>query len=207
MNVVQSINDSLLPIGSEDYEQLDEFSGEVQIEVSVFVSALATASLAAVLALDVTTDGVVVFGFGGSTGVTVPHGRVIRGLAEASLLLIMMSIGTGQYEIVGEPFDFVHAINKTDAFDDAAPIWMESIVEVENDLIFDEEMAQDVATRELLHRIAEANRWDTVLVDDPRIEVGDIIELPDTSRLYVMDYQRNLMRGSAAQLNVQGFRS
>lgn len=207
MKVVQSINDSLLPIGTESYTQQDDFHGTVEIEVSIFVSALATASLAAVLALDVQPDKVVVFGFGASTGITVPVGRVIRGIAEASLLLIMMSIGTGQYEILGEPFDFVHAINKTDAYDSGAPSWLDAIQEIQLDLIYDEEMAQTVAIRELLFRIASANRWDTVIVDDPRVEVGDIIELSDTSRLFVEDYSRNLMRDSEAELVVRGFRS
>lgn len=207
MVVKQSINSGLLPIGDESYAQNDEFSGTVEVEVAVFVSGLATASLAAVLLLDVVGDKVVVGGFGVSTGITVPFGRVIRGFAEASLLLIMMSIGTGQYEILGEPFDFVHQVNTTTAFNDASPYWSDMVEEEENNLIYDEAHAQEVAVRELLHRTAMANSWDTVIIDDPRIEIGDIIELPDTSRLYVTSYQRDLTRGSASELRVSGFRS
>lgn len=206
MKVKQSCNSGLLPIGSESYAQIDEFHGEVTVEVSIFVSGLATASLAAVLALDVTSDGVVVFGFGASTGETVPFGRVIRGFAEASLLLIMMSIGTGQYDILGEPYDFVHARNTTTAYNDATPYWSEQFVDEENDLIYDEAHAQEVCVRELLYRTAEANLWNVTMMDDWRIEIGDIIQLSDNSRLYVTGYNRNLTRGSASTLDVQGFR-
>lgn len=206
MKVIQSINAGLVSVGDETYTQVDRFHGEIEVEVDSFVSGLATASLAAMLALDYVGDQVVVGGFGVSTGITVPYGRVIRGIAEASLLLIMMSIGVGSYEIWGEPFDFVHAVNKTEAFDENAPVWMDNVEENENDLIYDEEHAQDVAVRELLHRVASQQKWDAVITDDPRIEPGDIVQLPDTSRLYVTDYSRTLTRGSDSTLSVSGFR-
>ena len=163
MKVLDSINAGILPIGSESYVEIDRFHGRVTTEVSVFIATLATLSLAGMLFLDTTPDGVVVAGFGASVGSTVPYGRVIRGIAEGSLLLIMMSIGTGHYEVWGEPVDYVHAVNKTEAFDENAPLWMEDVQEEGNDLIFDETHAQEVAIRELLHRSAETSRWDTVI--------------------------------------------
>jgi hypothetical protein len=207
MKVLDSINAGLLPIGEETYEEIDRFHGTVTTSVSIFVQTLAGASLAAVLLLDYTPDKVITGGFFASGGITIPDGRVIRGLAEGALLLIIMSIGTGNYEIWGEPYDFVHAVNKTEAFDENAPEWMEDVTEEDNDLIFDETHAQEVVVRELLHRFAEVNRWDTVIVDDPRIEVGDILELPDTSRLYVTSYTRNIKRDTGSTLAVSGFRS
>lgn len=206
MRVIQSINSGIVPVGDETYTQQDQFHGEIVVEVDSFVAGLATASLVAVLALDTVGDQVVVAGFGASTGITVPYGRVIRGIAEASLLLIMMSIGVGSYEIWGEPVDWVHAVNKSEAFDENAPFWMEKVEEEQNDLIFDEDHAQDTCVRELLHRVAAQNKWDTEITDDARIEPGDILQLPDESRLYVTDYSRSLMRDSAAVLTVSGFR-
>lgn len=204
MRVIQSINSGIVPVGDETYAQQDQFHGEIVVEVDAFIAGLATASLIAVLALDSVSDGVQV-GITG-TGITVPYGRVIRGIAEASLLLIMMSIGVGSYEIWGEPVDWVHAVNKSEAFDENAPFWMEKVEEEQNDLIFDEDHAQDTCVRELLHRVAAQNKWDTEITDDARIEPGDILQLPDESRLYVTDYSRSLMRDSAAILTVSGFR-
>jgi hypothetical protein len=206
MRVIQSINSGIINVGSEDYAEQDRFHGQIEVEVDAFVAGLATASLVAMLALDYTPDGVVVAGIGASTGITVPQGRVIRGIAEASLLLIMMSIGVGSYEVWGEPYDYVHAINRTEAFDENAPVWMDNVEEDENDLVYDETHAQQIAVRELLHRVASQQKWDAVITDDPRIEPGDILELPDTSRLYVTDYDRTLTRGSESTLKVSGFR-
>lgn len=205
--VLQSVNDSLLPIGSETYFINDLFSGTVTVSTSNWVPVLATLALAVILILDYLFDFVVVGGIVVSVGVTIPFGRVIHGIAEAILLLILMSLGTGSYEIIGEPFDFVHSVNTTIAIDDASPKWMEAQVTEENDLIYDEAHAQQVVVRELLHRIAEQNKWDAQIIDDPRIEPGDIIELPDTSRVFVQDYERNLTRGSPALLTLRGFRA
>ena len=154
MRVIQSINSGIINVGSEDYAEQDRFHGQIEVEVDAFVAGLATASLVAMLALDYTPDGVLVAGIGASTGITVPQGRVIRGIAEASLLLIMMSIGVGSYEVWGEPYDYVHAINRTEAFDENAPVWMDNVEEDENDLVYDETHAQQIAVRELLHRVA-----------------------------------------------------
>jgi len=207
MVIHQSVNDALLNIAEESYTQLDLFKGKILVVTDNWVPTLATIALAVMLILDWYPDLVVVVGFIASGGVTVPVGRVIRGLAEGILLLIMMSIGTGEYEIFGEPFDFVHTQNATIAFDNAAPNWMEAQQTDENDLIFDEPHAQQVAIRELLYRIASENSWDAQIIDDPRIEPGDIVELPDTSRVFVTDYERNLTRGSPATLTLKGFRS
>jgi hypothetical protein len=144
---------------------------------------------------------------GDADGVIEPLNRWIATACLVIGLRAMSGIGIGQYEILGEPFDYVHSTNSTIAIDDRAPLWMESQVTEENDLIFDEAHAQQVAVRELIHRVAENNSWDSQIIDDPRIEPGDIIELPDTSRIFVQDYERDLTRGSPALLTVRGFRS
>jgi len=207
MVIHQSVNDQLLTIAVETYTEIDLFHGSVDVVTEGWVPKLATVLLGAMLVMDFIPDGVIGGGLFVIAGYTVPIGRVIRGIFEAGLLVIMMSIGTGEYEIFGEPFDFVHAINTTVAVDNAAPQWMEAQTTEENDLIFDEAHAQRTAIRELLHRVAAQNKWDAQIVDDPRIEPGDIVELPDTSRVFVTDYERQLTRGTPALLTIRGFRS
>ena len=206
MRVIASINAGLVPIGEERYQQIDQFHGLIEVETDSLIAGVAIASLGTVLSATYIPDGVVTAGIGASAGETIPIGRIVHGIAEAALLLIMMSIGVGNYEIWGEPVDFVHAVNKTEAFDENAPFWMERVDEEQNDLIFDEDHAQDTCVRELLHRVASQNKWDTEITDDARIEPGDILQLPDESRLFVTDYTRSLMRDSAAVLTVSGFR-
>ena len=127
--------------------------------------------------------------------------------AEVAILLTMMSLGTGHYEIWGVPYDYIHARNTTEAYNPAAPSWMDLEERIENDFVTDEAHARMIATRLLLYRIAAASSWGAQIVDDPRIEVGDILQLPDNSRLFVTGYSRDLSRGSAATLDVQGFRT
>jgi hypothetical protein len=74
----------------------------VRVEASDLTSAL-IAAIASLLGTFIIPDGVVVFGFGGSVGVTVPIGSVLRGLAMAVVLDILASIGNYQYEISARP--------------------------------------------------------------------------------------------------------
>lgn len=199
MVVKQSCNSGLIPFCTEEYEQIDTFHGKLSVTTSIFVPLLATASLAGLIAAHDIPDEV-------SFGFTIPVGRIVEGLLQGVIMLVMMSLGTGHYEFWGIPYDYVHARNTTEAYDRTAPAHQDNEQVIENDFISNENHARAVAVRELLHGIASSSTWGCSIVDDPRIERGDIIELPDQSRLFVTGYSRDLSRGSAAVLDVQGFR-
>lgn len=199
MKIIQSINDGLLPVGDEEYTQISTRNGELVVTTSAWVPALATASILALLVATAIPDGV-------AFSATIPIGRIIHGFAEAIILIIIMSLGTGNYEFWGSPFDFVHAKNTTEAFDRDAPRWADIEKTIDNDFIYGESHARAVATRELIFENAGAVSWGATIVDDPRLEIGDLIGLPDGSRLFITGYQRDLSRGEEAVLNVTGFR-
>ncbi len=201
MVVKQSINSGLLPVGDEEYEVLDQFHGRLTVTTSAWVPALATASLLGLLGASALPDIAPTFG-----GPTIPTGKIVHGISEVAILLVMMSLGTGHYEFRGQPYDYVHARNTTEAFDKTAPKHANLEREIENDFISDATHAREVAVRELLYGIASSSTWGARIVDDPRIELGDILELPDSSRLCVTGYDRDLSRGAPAVLEVQGFR-
>ena len=205
MVVQQSCNDGLLPVGTEEYDQKDNRSGEVSVRVSAWVPALAGAGLAAYLAKAKVPDKVQV-GASGS-GFTIPTGRIAQAASEAAILLVLMAQGTLVAEIRGRPYDYIHAVNTTEAYDDSAPDWRYQPAEIRNDLIANEAAAQALAVGELLYQQAQATPYQVQIVDDPRIEPGDILGLPGGDRLFVTDYSRDLGRGSAAVLSVQGFRA
>lgn len=204
MVVKQSVNSGLLPVGDEEYTVFDQFHGRLKVTTYFWVPALATASIAALLAAHAQPD----LGDGSSLvpSPTIPIGRIVEGAATAAILLVMMSLGTGHYEFWGEPYDYVHARNTTEAFDRTAPAHLNLEKEIENDFITDQPHAREVAARELLHAIASSSSWGARIVDDPRVEQGDILELPDRSRLCVMGYSRDLTRGAPAVLDLTGFR-
>lgn len=203
MVIKQSANSGLLPVCTEKYVQRGLTEGEIILTTHAWVPALVSASIAAILATSFIPDGVA---SGLGAGETIPIGRPIQAGAEIAVLTTMASIGTGHYEIWGTPFDYVHARNTTEAYNELANDWYRNEVLIENDFVMDEPMAQAYAVRELIYRAREVNRFDVKIVDDPRIEPGDIVQLPDASRLYVTDYRRDASPGSPAVLDLSGFR-
>jgi hypothetical protein len=198
----QSANTSLVQVCEETYSQLTQTDGLILLKTSMWVPTLATAGLATILYGAMIPDAAPPM-----SGETVPVGRRIQAAAEITVLLVMMSIGTGMYEVWGTPYDFVHARNRTEAFDDTAPEWLGNEQEIENDFVMDEPMAQVYAVRELLYQARAASSYTVSIVDDPRLEPGDILQLPDASRLYITGYRRDLSPGAPAVLEVEGFRA
>lgn len=201
MKVLSSVNDGLLPVGDEDYEQLDEFSGEITVTTHAWVPTLATASMAMMLFEaeigDIVTS---------VPGVTTSFGRKIEAAGQVAYFLIIMSLGTGNYEIWGEPYDYVHEVNTTEAYDQNAPAWVRLEEAINSDFIMNEQHAQALAVRELLYRSLSAHSWNVDIVDRLAIERGDILRLADGSRLYVTDFSRDLSHGAPAVLSIKGFR-
>lgn len=183
---------------TESYQQQTQRYGNINILLPTWWYGLLTAISAGILYTSEIPDGVA-----GSE--TIPIGRVVHGTLMVSILTLLSSVGTGVYEIWGRPYDYVHGRNTTEAYDENAPEWMENIVELENDFIVNDEMAQAYAVRELLYQVRSASSFNVKIVDDPRIEPGDIIGMPDGSRLYVTNYRRDLSPGSAALLDIEGF--
>jgi hypothetical protein len=199
MVVRQSANAGLLPVCSEDYSQKSITGGQIVLTTSAWAPGLATAAIAAKLLAHKIPDGV----FG---GITVPQGRVVEGAADVVIMLTMMSIGTGVYEIWGTPYDMVHARNTTTAYGKTVKDWEVNVSEIENDFVMNQEQSEGFAVRELTYTYRSASSYNISIVDDPRIERGDIISLKDGSRVYVTDYSRDLSHGSPAKLDITGFR-
>lgn len=200
MVIRQTANAGLLHFCSEDYAQETLTSGRITVTTSVWAPLLANAALAHLFAAGFIPDGVY-----GTT--TVPIGKIVHVTAEVAMLLIMMCIGTGQYEIWGTPFTYVHARNTTSAFNQAAKVWEIQPQEIENDFVMNEAQAQTFSIRELIYAARSAASYNISIVDDTRIERGDIIQLVDGSRVYVTDYARDLSSGAPAVLQVSGFRA
>jgi hypothetical protein len=205
MVIKESCNSGLVPVADEDYEERDEYHGHIELTSTGWVPALATASLATRLAAASQEDGVQTVPATG-TGVTIPIGRIVEAAADVGIMLAMMSIGTGMYEIWGRPYTMVHARNKTLIVAAGASPWMRNVTELENDFISSESHAQEVGIRELTYQALEASSWGADVVDDPRIEVGDIVQIGDYGRLYVSGWSLELARGSKATLSLQGFK-
>lgn len=204
MVVKQSANSGLMPVCDEEYRQIDRFHGKITLTTRWWVPILTTVLMARKMMLSNSPD----MAPQAPTGVlpTVPVGRVEEAALDIMIYLIMSSIGTGMYEIWGTPYDYVHWRNSTIAYNIHANEWETNPKSVDNDFIMDEEMAQSVAVRELLYEVKSVNSYNISIVDDFRIEQGDILQLNDGSKLYVTDFTRDITPGADAVLNITGFR-
>lgn len=203
LKTLQSVNAGLLPVGTEEYMQLDEYSGEIVVTSSAWVPTLAGASLAALIASSKIPD---IAPGGLSPAPTKPVGRVVHAIGEVGILVVMMSVGTGSYEVWGRPFDYVHATNKSEAYATDVPQYARVQESIVSDLVTDEPHAGDIVRRELAYRYLSASRISYQMRDFPLIERGDILLFPDSVRLYVEDYSRSIRRGAGGVLTVSGFR-
>lgn len=226
LEIVQSANTFKIPVCQEEYVQIAENRGELRL-TNLQWTATTTGLILLWLtahntpdAIDTTTPGVggyhthpvVAVGTGVATSPTTPSiffttptGRRLEGAKMAALMWIFMSIGTGQYEIWGQPYDWIHARNTTEAFNVKTPPWIDTASEIESDFVMNEQHAQTMAVRELIYLSSKANQWSVSIADDPRIEYGDILRFPDGSKMYVEDFRRTITRGDPAQLEVTGF--
>lgn len=235
MHVVKSVNDNLLPVGTESYTEIDEFSGKITIEISAWVPALAGASMAAYLAAaaipdkqaDVTTgyaslnlvgtappgggpiSGVAVGQIttvSTSAGMTIPTGRIVQASALTGILITMMSLGSAQYEIWGTPYDLVYLEKEHIAIEDGTEYWAENEVEIKNDFICTAEAAKAIAINEL-HYYKSSFYVRRLKIDDlPSLEIGDIIELPNEGKYFVKGLSKTIKPGTVPLLDIDGFR-
>jgi hypothetical protein len=206
--IVQSANSGLLSFCDEEYELIGAGGGEgdlhgrIVVTTSAWAPALATLALGNMLNAATIPDGVVAFG----GGYTIPIGRLIHAAAEAVILLVMMSIGTGRYEVWGVPYDYVHGRNTSEFYDEDAEPGVEKAVTIESDFVLNEDHAKAFGGREFLFAALGANTYSFDMVDDLRVQVGTIVEHASGVRVFVLGYTRDLRHGAAAVLQVSGFR-
>lgn len=233
MQVIKSVNSGLLPVGTESYEQKDDFHGEIEVAISVWVPILATvmalAYVAAALIPDetlpvnssslipvpvqvgptgtgATVGPVLVFQVTPTpiAGFTVPWGRVIQAAAMLGIMLIMMSIGSAQYEVWGTPYDYAYLEKMSIAMEDGLDYWLENEKEIKNDFIGTHDQADTIAVTELIWEKSLTRTRRIVIEDDPSLEVGDIVGIPDGRKILITGLSKKIKRGEVPSLVIDG---
>lgn len=230
MKVIKSVNSGLLPVGTERYTEVDQFHGRIDVDISVWVPILATVMLAEYLlaakAPDRTTQTVVTVPGMGSTliappmggpveGVitvnpttmgqwTISVGRVLQAQALIGILLIMMSLGSAQYEVWGTPYDYAYLEKKSIAIEDGLDYWLENNLDIKNDFIGTHDQADIIAMTELIWQKCLGAPRKIAVADDPRLEIGDIIGLPDGRKVVITGMSKTIKRGEVSTLVLDG---
>jgi hypothetical protein len=225
MKVIKGVNDNLLPVGTESYSQNDEYSGTITIAISVWVPTLATAMLIAYVALAWIPDGteststgpveVVGFGVAGGwaeveeipgTGWTIPWGRVGQAAAMIGILAIMMSLGSAQYEIWGSPYDMAYLEKRTIAIVNGIEYFEENEMDIKNDFIGIHALADAIAACELTFQVSKACPRRLVINDHLGLEIGDIIQIYDGRKIFILDMKKTIRRGQNPTIDITGFK-
>ena len=188
-----------------DWTELDEFHGVLEIDtrylrnvrVIIFTSFLAIQALVALI--DFIIQG------GGSANVifeilglkfTLAKLRYVLQLASiatlAGLIWSMNYIGRGEYEIWGKPFEYVYReLIAEHQLVDLAPEEVRR-AEFRNDFISTITQLDAAAEQRLRRELVKNQLYELRVLDDPLIEVDDVIEDADGSRFYVVSVQKEV---------------
>jgi hypothetical protein len=204
--VKKSVNSGLLHVGEESYQEVDEYHGVIEVTIAVWVPILATAMLLEYLAAAFIPDEVVTVGIVAEGGVTIPVGRIIEAQAMIGIMLIMMSMGSAQYEIWGIPYDYAYKEQQSVAIKDGLRYWEENEQEIKNDFLGSFTEADALAMKELTWEVSSACPRILVINDDLAVERGDIIQLPDGRKFLITNLSKAIKRGEIPQLSLEGFK-
>lgn len=136
---------------------------------------------------------------------TVSYGRLLEAGFDVAALVTFMSVGEGEYVVHGRPIDAVEVVNTTEAYDPTAPLAGQKKETLESDFVMSEGHASAFVVREFMFRARAATSWTLSIVDDPRLELGDIVALESGERILVTGYRRNLSPSAPALLELSGF--
>lgn len=209
--VKQSANAGLLSFCDESMTKIDEFHSRITVDVSVWLPVLASTTLAAYLVASALPldQGEAVGLLVNEVIITRPFGRMLEAVLLVAILLIMMCIGTGQYEVWGIPYEMVYLEQQSIAIKSGTEFWQEREKAIRNDFISTREQAHSLVTNELHFEVMKENPRSLLLRYDPRIEPGDIIHLANDMKIWVEGVSRVIQRNSAdvGMMTVTGYRT
>jgi hypothetical protein len=171
-----------LEIITESYQAEDEYGGQIKLHINMVVDIF--------MLIDIFT-------------------AWIPGMGQFSLLsaiLIMLSLGNGQYEIWGVPYDMAYLEKRSIAVEAGLQYYEENEEQIRNDFIGSHDQADTVALTELIYQKSSGSPRKVILDDYLQLEIGDICQLPDGRRFFIQDMSKPVQRGDLPKLTIDGFR-
>ncbi len=185
----------------EAYTQVDDFHGRITITVPWWSPAMFGTALVEYMVAAYIGDVSLPLG-----GYTIPVGRLSQSLTLVQILSMMMCIGTGQYEIWGTPYDFVYLEKQSIAVECDLEYWQENERVIKNDFLGTQEQADAIALLELIWEISKCFPRKLLIQNDPALEVGDSIRLPDGLKFFITGMSKSISRGAVPLLSLDGFK-
>lgn len=201
------------------YSQVDEFSGNLDIDtrwlrnarVIIFVTWLATQLAVA------TIDLLIQSGVNGNTvvinaGVPITLAilreilQVLSQVALAGLLWAMQFLGRGRYQIWGKPFEYAYQEIKSLAKLPGLTPAETRKAEFRNDFISTMEALDHAAVHRLRRELVKNQVYEIELLDDPILEVDDVLETKEGDRFYILTITREIRRGEASTMTLTAWK-
>lgn len=207
LNVISSVTGALIPFGAEDLEiqiddeELDSFGvptfqgslgGRINV-VGAFYAPLVTVLFALRIVASAIPDNVPL------TGVTIPVGRLIEGAASIAISTILGTIGRGEYEVRGKPYEYVYKELRGRAQVAGVGTEDERVISFENHLLSTQTLVDSIAQRELLLSRKRGNVRKITMRHDLLLEPGDSFRLPN-GRAYILQTITRTINREANQL-------
>lgn len=201
------------------YEQTDEFSGTVTLDthwlaaIREIIFGLYLAIQLEVAAIDYALQAstgiiseiasVITFGAGPATLATMRLAlQIASQVTLAALIWAMSFIGRGRYQIWGKPFEYCFQELRSRTQIDGLPPAQVRETEIRNDFISTME-ALDAAGRERLRRELVKNQVvEMEILNDPDLDVDDVIETAEGDRFYILSIQRQFGRKASPTMSV-----
>ncbi len=213
LRILQSITGSLIPFGSEEtltvvVEDTDasepSLAGSTQARIEVdgaFYAPLVVTLHAGRIAASFIPDGWA--GIGG--GSTIPIGRLVEGVIAISIALIQATIGTGDYEIIGRPYEYTFLeLRGIAEVKDVRTVDVRPET-IENHLLDSQVLVDAVALRELRLVRKRANEMQITMRHDLRLEPDDKFSRGANRSYIIASIQRTIQRGQASTASVTAF--
>jgi hypothetical protein len=124
--------------------------------------------------------------------------------AMIGILLIMMSIGSAQYEVWGTPYDYAYLEKQSVAIEEGLEYWLENEKEIKNDFIGTHDQADTIAVTELIWEKSLSRPRRIAIEDNPALEVGDIMALIDGRKILITGLNKKIRRGEVPTLVIDG---
>ena len=212
LKAISSVTGALIPFGAEEWvPDVDDDggvrTGRIEVEGS-FYAPLVTSLYGARIAASFIPDNVVVAGIGASTGSTISVGRILEGTAAIAIALVQATIGRGEYEIIGDPYEYVFKEIRRVARVANVPEEDRRTITIENHLLDNDGVSdevQEVANRELITVRKKQNTYTVAMRHDLRLEPYDKFRLPDGREFTVSSITRTIARDQDPVATLQVF--
>jgi hypothetical protein len=215
LEVKSSIGAGLFNFGDESYDEDTQadgnsLSGTIEVEGGIALGLAVVGGLLATLYLmENSTEFVEVVGLIASFGFVIRPNPVsiARAVAQQAIIQALSTIGRGQYEITGEPVEYVYkeivGIAETKSLN--RTVEEEREVEYKCDLLTSQAMVDAAAMRVLRRERAKANVRSVRMLPDLRLEPDDIFQTADDRRYMIRSISRTHRRGGEYVAEVDAF--